>query len=612
MTPSVAGPNNIRFQRYAVVFILAAAYVHNAALSWGKWGDLLVDTGFDLQNARILMEPGSRLYVNPIYWYGPLAPEFNAVMFRLFGINSWVICCVGLICTALMTSILYRTARLFSGRVIATAAGVAFLYCCAFAHLAQPSIFNFVLGYSESANYGALLSSASAFFLMRHARKFRALDFWLAVLFLTLSAFTKVEILVAAALAHAAFLAGVIILKKLNWKLYGSGYASAIATVLGVYGYFYAGAGAALFHDNLFPFLSNVQYRRYAQTNMGMQDVGQSLTSILQSLGFHAAALAPAILIGCFAKFESFAKRAWSVGLALLSGLCAFLVYYLQSLGTAFLFLPVLCVAVLIVLIVQILKDKDTARRAAILPVAILWTFAFGMLLRMLLRTVSFHYGYYQLPASFLAMIVFYAAILPAWLPARPQIKIQCTAAILGLTAALTVRHFQTSSDIYGKKSLLIKSDRGQLALFPGEYVLINDRYYELPTGDYWKDVVNFLIELPRNANVLIVPYGDLNLTFFCGLNDPYKNYLPFFPIEQGRFDDDHFMAKVKELPPDYILYFRFPKVEAGQGYFGETYSIKTWAYLRPRYDLLKEYPTPRNGVALKYIQIFKLKATLK
>ena len=601
---------NPRVQRWAAILAMAAAYLHNAYASWGKWGDLLTDTGFDLQNARILMEPGSQLYVNPIYWYGPLAPELNALLFRIFGVNAWVICYTGLLCAALMTCVLYRIARLFTGRTIASATGIAFLYCCAFAQVQYNAIFNFVLGYSASANYGALLAAAGTFFLIRHAKKFRASDFWLSILFLTLSAFTKIEIFAAASLAHAAFLAGACWTRKLDWKLHVPGYAVAVAAVLSVYGYFYAIAGPALFQDNLFPFFSNVHYQHYARENMGTQDLGLSLIAMLQSIGFHAAAFAPAVLIGYYADSGFESKNALKIALMLLGGVCAFLVYYAQSLETAFRFLPVLCTAALIWLIVQAFKNEP--RRAELLPAAILWTFALGSLLRMVLKTVSYHYGYYQLPPALVAMAVIYAATLPGLFPARPRMKIYCAAAILGLTAGIVVKHFTLSVAWFQERTMVLATERGQLVVLPGEVVPANNRLYELPTGAYWADVLAFLTKLPRDSNVLIVPYGDLGLTFFSGLNDPYKNYLPFFPIEKGRFDDDDFLAKVKELPPDYIVDIKRPKTEAGQGYFGETYSVKTWAWLRPHYEVLKEYPTPRNGVALKYIQILKRKQDAK
>lgn len=596
---------NPRVQRWAAILAMAAAYLHNAYVSWGKWGDVLVDTGFDLQNARILMEPGSRLYVNPIYWYGPLAPELNALLFRIFGVNAWVICYAGLLCAALMTCVLYRTARLFTGRVIAAATAIAFLYCCAFAQLSYNAIFNFVLGYSASASYGALLAAGGTFFLIRHAKKFRALDFWLSILFLTLTAFTKIEIFAAAILAHVAFLVGICWSRKLDWKLHAPGYAAAIAAVLGVYSYFYSIAGPALFNDNLFPFLSNVHYQRYARQNMGTDDLGVSLIALLQSIGFHAAAIVPAVLVGFYADSRLTAKRALTVVLTLLGGL-AFLVYYVQSLETAFRFLPALGAAVLIGLIIQ--AFKNTQRRAELLPAAILWTFALGMLFRMLLKTVSYHYGYYQLPPALLAMFVFYVAILPGLFTARPRMKFYCAAAILGLSAGIVVKHFAISVSWFKEKTMVMATERGQLELYPMEVVPINNRLYELPIGSYWTDVVAFLTKLPRDANVLIVPFGDMSLTFFSGLNDPYKNYPPFFTVENGRFDDDDFLAKVKALPPDYIVVIKRSKPEAELGYFGESYSVKIWAWLQPQYDVIKEYPEPRNGVALKYIQILKRK----
>ena len=107
---------------------MTAAFAHGASMSLqAKWGEF-TDTGIDLEDARMLQEPGHLLYANPLCPYGPLIPYFNALLFRIFGVNSWVLCGAGLICAALMAWVLYRMARLFIGRLGSAAAVIAFLY----------------------------------------------------------------------------------------------------------------------------------------------------------------------------------------------------------------------------------------------------------------------------------------------------------------------------------------------------------------------------------------------------------------------------------------------------------------------------------------------------
>jgi hypothetical protein len=159
-----------RLRRWIAIAAIAAASLHNAALSWGKWGDLLIDCGMDLEDARMLLEPGHTLYVNPLYPYGPLIPHFNALLFKIFGVHLAVFWAAGLCAAALMTVVMYRTARLFIGRLGSASAAIAFLYCCAFAQLTPNGSFNFVFSYRSCAQYGALLAMSSVYFLIRHAK----------------------------------------------------------------------------------------------------------------------------------------------------------------------------------------------------------------------------------------------------------------------------------------------------------------------------------------------------------------------------------------------------------------------------------------------------------
>jgi hypothetical protein len=166
---------------------------------------------------------------------------------------------------------------------------------------------------------------------------------------------------------------------------------------------------------------------------------------------------------------------------------------------------------------------------------------------------------------------------------------------------ALAVAHASQSSQLYRLRTERIVTPRGEMTILGVQIVPLDGKRYQLPTGKYWHDVVDFLLGLPRNARVLIFPHGQSGLTFFAGLEDPYKDYVIIAPTLHGRFDDDEFLEKVKAEPPDYIVKSRLDISEYGQTAFGESYSQKTWAYLKPRYEPFKTYGPD-------YIQILKRK----
>lgn len=630
----ITGPDRKRPSpraRWVAIAAIAAAFLHNAILSWGKWGDLIIDCGMDLEDARMLLEPGHTLYVNPLYPYGPLIPHFNALLFKLFGVHLNVFIVAGLCAAALMTIVIYRTARLFIGRLGSAAAAIAFLYCCAFAQLTPNGSFNFIFSYRSCAQYGALLAMSSVYFLIRHARLevkrekekgkssgvARTLDFLISVLLLALAGLTKLEVLTAAALAHFVFIVSMVSSRTFSWKLHLPGYAAAAALFAGAYGYFYAIAGQSLFVDNIFQMAIHPNYLLYARRLMGTDNLGGALLEMVQSLGFFAAAfIAPvAIAHAIHARKDPAPILSRMPLLAIGCAACAFGLYSFQSLETAFRFVPVLSFGILAGVAVVLLKYKE--RRVHALPI-ILYAFAVGSLGRMFFRTISYHYGFYLLPPGLLAVAVFGFDTLPSLWRAQPQFKKLCAAATTGVFAALVISHLRISTHLYTQRTYPIETPRGKMIITPTEIIAKSwfmemqpgerEVIYPLPTAEYWNDIIQFLSKLPRDSRVLIVPHGSSSLTFFSGLDNPYKDYVTAAPTLKGRFDDEEFLEKVKREPPNYIIKSKMSVAEYGQAGFGKSYAVKTWEWLEPRYELDKEYPQPVKGASLKYIVRLKRK----
>ncbi len=63
-------------------------------MSWREWGDLCVDTGRELDLPRRLAE-GQLLYRDARYYYGPLPPYVNALLYRVFGVHLDVLVWAG-------------------------------------------------------------------------------------------------------------------------------------------------------------------------------------------------------------------------------------------------------------------------------------------------------------------------------------------------------------------------------------------------------------------------------------------------------------------------------------------------------------------------------------
>jgi 4-amino-4-deoxy-L-arabinose transferase-like glycosyltransferase len=138
---------------------LAAWFVLLAALGWGAWGDLTMDTGYDLLAASRTAD-GELPYADYTYFYGPAGPFLLGGIYAVTGPAIWPAAALGLILAALATGLTYRLALRFAGRPAAAAAGA--LVAVAALSTANNS---YVLPHSTSAPLAIVLALAAVLWL---------------------------------------------------------------------------------------------------------------------------------------------------------------------------------------------------------------------------------------------------------------------------------------------------------------------------------------------------------------------------------------------------------------------------------------------------------------
>ena len=121
------------------------------ALTWGTWGDLDNDTGYDLV-AGLKVAHGQIPYSDFFYWYGPLAPALYGLAALIGGGGVAPAVTLGLLVAFATVGATYALALthagpLGAGIAAALAASVAF----------SPNQFSFVLPHTGDASLGALL-----------------------------------------------------------------------------------------------------------------------------------------------------------------------------------------------------------------------------------------------------------------------------------------------------------------------------------------------------------------------------------------------------------------------------------------------------------------------
>ncbi len=160
-----AGEQRGRVVTAVAVAWVATVFVASAWLSWRRLGSLIIDWGRELDVPRRLLE-GATLYQDVRWYWGPLAPWINELLYRLFGVTSDTLMWSGIATAALACAGLFLIARRFVGPVTSAWVAVAFIVASAFAKRIPVAIFNFVAPFNFSATYGIALAIWSVLLLL--------------------------------------------------------------------------------------------------------------------------------------------------------------------------------------------------------------------------------------------------------------------------------------------------------------------------------------------------------------------------------------------------------------------------------------------------------------
>jgi hypothetical protein len=120
--------------------------------TWAYWGNLGADCGREMYVASVLAE-GKTLYRDVWFNFGPAAPYFNNLLFRLFGVHLNVLYWAGSLSALGSAIFLFLTGMRLSAPLAGWTAATVLL-CEAF----SPSLFSFPLPYSFASVYGCFIT----------------------------------------------------------------------------------------------------------------------------------------------------------------------------------------------------------------------------------------------------------------------------------------------------------------------------------------------------------------------------------------------------------------------------------------------------------------------
>lgn len=613
----MGGRHHSSAARVFVTACILLALVHNVANTWQLWGDMVIDSGRELDTPKQILA-GNTLYAEIRYWYGPLAPYTNALLYRCFGMRVSTLTTAGIISAALLAWLAYRLVRLFAGRLAAAAAAVALLYINAFGQTVTCSIFCFPLPYAFPATYGMLLAVASVYFLLRHVHRRRASDLAVACLCLSLTALCKVEVVFATAAAHGVFLLGSFCVSRANWRMYLATYGPAMLLLVCVYGYFYSQAGAALWSDNLF-LPGNLAASRFNLEQAGLLNISESL----RRMGVAGIVT----VAGCFATlafaiaedtlFTRFPQVAFggAHGITPLAPVFALLCGGLVSaLGSSYIlpFLPVVLLFCLMLFSVRYARAAES--RAASLQTIVLFTFGLAALARRVLRCDADHYGFYLTVPAILGFAVFWCRLVPAAVTALRYSRDESSAEETGKGGSAEVQSNTPESSVTayacGIAILLGLAWAHQSVTrlviqeaFPErEFALIRTPQGTMPCQAVYQGVVDetvrYLQTRPARTKVVAFPEGAA-ISFLAGCSNPLgmHSYLPL-DFTGGRNDAD-LIRRLFVAQPDVILLLSRSMAEHGSIGFGVDYAATVLEWVKVNYRESEHFRSPSYEVTI-------------
>lgn len=144
--------------------ICLATWLSVCIVTWDAWFEPLVDVGRELYVPWMLAS-GQKLYADIAYFNGPVSPWWNTAWFKLLGGSVRTLTTINLCLSLIFTLILNRQLRKRFGTLPATMATLFFITVFTFPQITQNNAFNYIAPYSHEMTHGVYLSLLTLFIL---------------------------------------------------------------------------------------------------------------------------------------------------------------------------------------------------------------------------------------------------------------------------------------------------------------------------------------------------------------------------------------------------------------------------------------------------------------
>ena len=557
---------------------LAALFAVMLIGTWQRWTQPIIDHGREMNlPARLLA--GEQLYADVQFLYGPFAPYFNALLYRLFGIHLNVLHLSGGVCAVMIVLLIYLLARqLMSEREAALAAGLVIVLC------AFKATANYISPYAYAALYGLVFALLALWAALRYLHSHRPRWMLLAGSATGLALACKLDLFLPAAIALAvAWLMVSLAERKIQWLAALAAIVPVIIFGGGAYALILTRVGwRTLVEDNYALFFNFPPQLIYYNRNIGgFANWPRSLVNILAATGTFLLLCAISALSGWLMtgrrKAGVDATRIWkalAVAVALWLGMVR--LFGANGDSSPLAAAPLLLAAVFVASAMRWwqMREADKVQKQLMTVLLVITAFSLGVIARVLLNvTTSGPYTPFFIPTVIIVALYLLFRAAPSWLLDDERARDLARRTAMSLIAvAIIATGIGSILRLHKRNTYRVTAERGSFLTLPS-------------IGKPLADAISFARQhTAPNDYVLMLPEGT-SINFLAERRYPLREEIVHPGFLAGPKEADA-IERISRLQVPLILVANIDTSEFRDRAFGSDYNQELMRWIESHYHV--------------------------
>jgi hypothetical protein len=579
---------------FGLIFTLAFSYLLMA--SWHKWGDLITDVSREMWVPLQIMQ-GKVLYRDIYYFYGILPAYLIAFLYEMFGVTIDVLTCFGMAVALLMSYCLYKLSRCFMNDILSFAVVMNFCFVCAFGVDGYENITNYIFPYSFASTFCMLFIAASLYYFIKYIETENIFYLVAWSLLLTVSFLARPETTLP--IWFVFLLSGLLVKNSRYIIKYLVLLTPVVLSVLLYWAILYKMDAFDDFVATLSVFLSSALtgHDSFSRFAAGFNDVKENVVLMMKSFLYFMIIAAGVCTSSHLAGTAFYGKSRKNVCLLLSVTIfvltISFTCIFFGTPDLQYRCIPIILLVSLLSASWSMIQRKDYRGN---LKFVTLHLVALALILKILLKTTMFPYGFYLLPIGMISYYLFANYVVKAM-----NLKIfkadtnSFHSVIIVVTfTCLYLVSWHASNNIYKMKNLAVDTGKGVMYCF-------NDERSKV----YW-DAVAYLKEVTNREDQLVVMPAGTSLNFFTERANPMKYHL-FFKGDINKLGEEPIIDQLKLNKIKYIAILNLPDIDGFS--IGVNYGMKIESYIQANYKQAALFGTNPFDVEKFWIVIYKRNA---